>query len=374
MHAFMNHRQVLSVICAVGHEVTVIVKGENGIGKTSLWKDMQRMPRFSNHIFVPPFNCTQMTDGSLWMYDINRENGTSREMPNERFGVSVKNQKGVKGARPVVVMFDETYKGPQYIKNMISEPIYERRIGALHFPENSYVFGATNLALEGLGDSVQPHFRSRVMEVYLRKPTAQEWIEEFAVPNQLSPEVIAFVHMYPQVMDSFIDYLPGGKYAGKPLEKDNPYIFNPKQAQDGFANPRSLHAAAKILQEQSQMDAESLTAALTGVIGEPTAKEMSAFVRFGQEICSFEEVVKNPAKAPISKNPTAQIVQTFQLLTRCQNRDHAASIAEYVMRMKNEMQSLFCHSVANSSKIAEFVTVKEFGALMRDNKVFFSTK
>lgn len=371
---FLNHRQVLSLICAVGHKRTVIVQGENGIGKTALWKDMHKVRGFENHIFVPPFNCTQMSDGSIWMPDIDRETGVSRELPNERFGVSKKNQRGVNGARPTVVMFDECFKAAQFVKNMIAEPLYERRVGGYHFVDGSVTFGATNLSVEGLGDSVQPHLRSRIILVNLRKPTAPEWVEEFAIPNALSAEVIAFVHMFPQVMDSFIDYLPGGKYAGKAQEKENPYIFNPKLHQEGFANPRSLHAASDLLLQQTGVDHETLTAGLAGVIGEPTAKEMAAYVKFGQEICAYEDVIKNPAKAPLSKNPTAQIVQTFQFLTRCQGRDEASAITEYVMRMKSEMQSLFCNSVANSSKISEFVTCKLFGQLMRDNKVFFATK
>ena len=371
---FLNHKQIANAVARIGVKRSVLVLGETGIGKTAIHHELCRRPEFADHIKMDPIEATQLSDGSVWMPDIDREMGISRELPNERFGVSKTNRRGVNGSKPSMIFIDEGLKCAQFIKNMLAPVYNDRRVGDYHLVEGSLVWMASNLTVEGLGDSLQPHLRSRLIVLYLRKPTATEWVEEFAIPNELSAEVIAFVHMFPNVLDSFVDYLPGGKFAGKPQEKENPFIFNPKLMQDGFISPRTLNIASDILMEQQHLDAESLTATLTGAIGEPGAKEMAAFVRFGQEICAYEEVIKNPAKAPLSKNATAQIVQTYQFLTRCQGRDEAGAITEYVMRMKNEMQSLFCHSVANSSKISDFVTVKQFGTLMRDNKVFFATK
>jgi hypothetical protein len=56
------------------------------------------------------------------------------------------------------------------------------------------------------------------------------------------------------------------------------------------------------------------------------------------------------------------------------NRDDAAKIVEYVLRMRTEMQSIFCNSVANSNNIQHYVSLTNFGSLLASHKIFFSTK
>ena len=369
MQQLLSFTQVVNLIKAVGDKRTVIVEGENGIGKTALFYALRNDPKFSDHIAVDPVDCTQLSDGSVWMPDIDKENGISRELPNERFGVNKHNQKGINGARPALVFLDEIAKAPQFIKNVLAPIVYERRVGNYHMPEGSVVFCATNLSVEGLGDSIQAHLRNRLTFVKMRKPSADEWIN-WAADAGVAPEVIAFVHMFPQVMDSFMDYEDGGKYHGKPLEKDNPYIFNPRASQVGYATPRSLVAASDIIKVMDSFDTETLNAALSGTVGEATAVDMSAAVRFGRSLPLFERVVKDPEGTEVPDNPTAQIVQTFQFVTRTSNRDEAEAVTKYVQRMRNEMQSLFVNTVARSTRIAQFATVPAFGKMLADNKKY----
>mgnify|MGYP003338844823 FL=1 len=110
MQKYLSFTQVCNLIASVGHKRTIIVEGENGIGKTALFHALKRMPKFANHIAVDPIDCTQLSDGSVWMPDLDRENGISRELPNERFGMSKHNQHGVNGSKPVLIMLDEIAK------------------------------------------------------------------------------------------------------------------------------------------------------------------------------------------------------------------------------------------------------------------------
>lgn len=374
MNKMLSFTQVLDLIAAVGDKRTVIVEGENGIGKTALFHRLKQHPKFSEHIAVDPVDCTQLSDGSVWMPDLDRENGVSRELPNERFGVSKTNQMGVNGSKPILVFLDEIAKAPQFIKNVLAPIIYERRVGNYHMPEGSVVFCATNLAVEGLGDSIQAHLRNRLVFVKMRKPTAAEWVN-YAVDKGVNASVIAFVNSYAQVMDSFLDYEEGGKHEGKDMSKDNGYIFNPRSMALAYATPRSLVAAGDILDAgDGVLDDDTLEAALIGTIGATTAEALSSFVRFGRDICSLERVLKDPATAPISDNPTAQLVQVFQFVSRVDNREDAEKIVEYVLRMRTEMQSIFANSVAQSQRVSIYVTLTNFGGLLAKHKVFFSTK
>jgi hypothetical protein len=369
----LSHKQVAALIKAVGHEQTILIEGEAGSGKTAIAHEFAVDPHFAGYHFVKPIDCTQLSDGSVWMPDIDRELGVSRELPNERFGVHTRNQRGVPGSQPVLLCLDELAKSRQFIKDVLAPVAYERRVGNYVMPEKSVVFGCTNLSEEGLGDSLQAHLRNRITIVRMRKPTQKEWVQDFAIPNGLAPEVIAATEMFPMVFDSFLDYQAGGKYAGKDLARDNPYIANPRDgAQEQVVTPRSLHAASKLIKASAGFDDSTLQAALAGTVGAPFASQMAALIRFGRDLPSFSRVIADPENCPLPDSPTAQIVQVFQFITQGKTREQCACIVTYVKRMKNEMQSLFANTVAGSTNIATYCTLAEFNTLLQNNKVFFS--
>ena len=98
-----------------------------------------------------------------------------------------------------------------------------------------------------------------------------------------------------------------------------------------------------------------------------SAKEMLSFIRFGREIPSFEEIVAKPLQTAVPDNPTAQIVQVFQFITRVQDTTQADAVVQYVQRMQSEMQALFARTVSQTSGAASnFAKVKAFGTLLKD--------
>lgn len=369
----VNFNQGVSAIKAWGAKRTIVFQGENGIGKTALHHHIVKDPFFANHIAIKPIDCTQLSDGSVWMPDIDKELGVSRELPNERLGVSRYNQKGVNGARPVIIFLDEIAKARQYIKDILAPIVYERRVGNYELPEGSVVFCATNLDCEGLGDNIQAHLRSRLTFMQLRKPTQPEW-KTWAINVGIAPEVIACTEEHPQWFDSFLDYEPNGKFYGRSIEKDNPYIFNPRGSQESYVNPRSLHAVSDIVYERELVDNETFVSGMVGTIGEPAAELLNSFIKFGDETPAYADIVARPDSCPIPSNPVAQIITTLKCVTQTNNRDEAEAVSEYIMRMRKEMQSMFCNNVANSARAGTFITVNNFKKMIADNAIFFATK
>jgi len=368
----LNSLQVANAIKKIGHKRTVIVRGENGIGKTGIFHTLVRDPQFANHIAVK-LDCTQMSDGSVWMPDIDRDAGVSRELPNERFGVSKANQKGINGARPSLVFLDELAKAKQYIKDVLAPIVYERAVGNYEMAEGSVVFAGTNLAIEGLGDSIQAHLRNRLVFLTMRKPTQPEWFS-WGVENDIDPILLACTNENPQWFDSFLDYHDGGKYAGRDQSKENDVIFNPLLSQEAYITPRSLHSASDIIKEREFLDTDTLQGLLEGTIGRAGSEVLGAFIRFGDETPAFHKIVQSPSTCPIPSNPVAQIITVLKCVTQTSNREEAEACTEYVMRNRRELQSMFANNIANSTRAALFVTVKPFQALMNDNKIYFSTK
>jgi hypothetical protein len=374
MTKLLSFSQTLKFIAAVGDKRTVIVEGENGIGKTALFHALKRLPKFADHIAVDPIDCTQLSDGSVWMPDLDREAGVSRELPNERFGVSKINQRGVNGSSPVLIGLDELAKAPNYIKNVLAPIVYDRRIGNYHMPEGSVVVCFTNLSIEGLGDSIQAHLRNRLVFVKMRKPTADEW-KVWALDNGVHPIITAFVEMNPKVLESFLDYEPDGQYykgKGTDLSKENGFIFNPRANQQAYATPRSLVAASDVLYgaDADSLDDDTLEVGMCGTVGDVTAQALSSFIRFGRQITPMPRVVSDPTTAPLSDNPTAQLVQVFKFVADTKTREEAEAVTTYVLRMVPEMQSLFTNSVATSRAIGLYASVTAFTGMMREHRDF----
>lgn len=376
MANMINHKQAAALISAVGGKRTVLVEGAFGIGKSAIFHTLANNPAFTGY-HRAMVDCTNLSDGSVWMPDIDRARSVSRELPNERFGVSDENHRGIDGAKPALICLDELAKARQFVKDTLAPLIYERRVGSYALPEGSIVFATTNLTDEGLGDSMLQHLRNRLVIVQMRGPTKDEWVQDFAVPNNLNENVIAAAEMYPMVFSSFMDYRPGGMWAGKKMSSDNPYISDPSNASQGqVVTPRSLHAASDVLEARTGMDEDTLNHALAGAVGAPFAANIMSMIRFGDQLPAYDRVIADPAGAPLPSNATAQVVQVFQFLKQVQDKEEAEAVSEYVNRMKAEMKSLFVNVVANAKgggKLANFSMSATFLELLRENRQYLGS-
>lgn len=347
---------------------TILIEGENGIGKTAVYHALRRDPQFADHIAVDPIDATQLSDGSVWMPDIDREAGVSRELPNERFGLSKTNRLGVNGARPILCFIDEFAKAAPYVKNTLAPVVYDYRVGDYHFPEGSLVIMATNLGIEGLGDNIPAHIRNRLIRVKMRKAKLDEW-RAYAERKGLDYRVIACAVKHPQIFDSFLDYEPEGKYAGKSLAKDNPHIYNPREMQDAYASPRSFETSSDIVKTLDDVGMNLVRAQLWGAIG-PFAENICTTIRLGNTLPDFSLIMRDPANAPLVNDPVTQMIQVQQFVSRVNTREEAEASTIYVQRMREEMCQLYVQQISTSVKVNVFVTVEAFRDLLRLNRKF----
>jgi hypothetical protein len=329
---------------------------------------LRRDPQFADHIAVDPIDATQLSDGSVWMPDIDRENGVSRELPNERFGLSKTNRLGVNGSRPILCFIDEFAKAAPYVKNTLAPVVYDYRVGDYHFPEGSLVIMATNLGIEGLGDNIPAHIRNRLIRVKMRKAKLDEW-RAYAERKGLDYRVIACAVKHPQIFDSFLDYEPEGKYAGKSLAKDNPHIYNPREMQDAYVSLRSMETASDIVKTLDDVGMELVRAQLWGATG-PFAENLCTHIRLGNTLPDFSLIMRDPTNAPLVKDPVAQMIQVQQFVSRVNTREEAEASTIYVQRMREEMCQLYVQQISTSVKVNVFVTVEAFRELLRLNRKF----
>lgn len=336
----MNIAQCANLIATVGHDRSVIIQGHIGTGKSSILDILAK--KFPNH--TPCYlDATTKDLGDLMLPKMMNVNGhdISRFAPNEEFGLHLD--------KPVILMLDEFGKANRSVQNALLRMLLERKIGTYTLPEGSIVFGTTNLAAEGVGDTIQPHARNRIIFVEMRKPTSDEWID-WAMNAGIEPEVLAWVNETPQV---FAD----GRDIQNP--NDNQYVFHPKEMRPAFVTPRSLAAASTIVAHRGQMDQQTLVCALSGTIGVRAALDMQAFIHLADQLPRWDDIIKNPTKTPVPDDAAARCMLAFTAVGRIE-ADTIEAWMKYQERLPKETQALFAMSVVKMDKRPMMLKNKTF--------------
>lgn len=367
----LSLNEFANAIATVGSDVTIIGQGEPGIGKSSMLKAVSK--RFPNYE-VAYIDCTLLDLGDFALPYTELASGVRDKdadhnlkvtyfAPNARF----KFQSG----KPVIIMLDEIGKAMKAVKNVLLTLMLEKRIGDMTLPEGSIVFGTTNLATDGVGDSLEAHARNRVCFVTVRKPHAgfqadgsidsDSW-GAWALENDIAPEVIAWVKQFPHALDSYTDK----------AQKDNPYIFNPTRAgQTAFVTPRSLEKASHIAKKRSLLGDSVTISALSGTIGESASRDMQAFFTVVDKLPTWETIIETPTKAKVPDDAVAKCILVFSAITRV-DKDTLPKWLTYAERLDKELQALFARSIVkSSSKQAMAVSNKEFVKWATDNQWLF---
>ena len=325
----------------VGKDVTVIGQGEPGIGKSSMLKVLaQQYPDYE----IAYIDCTllDLGDFALPYTEVAGDMKVTKFAPNARFKMHT--------GKPVIVMLDEIGKAMKAVKNVLLTLMLEQRIGDNYLPKGSIVFGTTNLLSDGVGDMLEAHARNRVCMTTVRKPDADEWID-WAITNDVAPEVIAWVKQFPHALASYTDS----------SQKDNPYIFNPTRAGMGaVVTPRSLEKASHIAKQRAQLGDSLTISMLTGTIGESASRDMQAFFTVVDKLPTWDAIMASPATTKMPTDTVAKCILVFSAITRVE-KDSLPKWMTYLQRMDMEWQALFATSVMKSqAKQAFCVMNKEF--------------
>lgn len=346
----INNAQVLSLVKAIGSKKTVLIKGHMGSGKTDLAHALFADPKYADY-HKAIIDCTTLSDGSVSMPDLDRANAMAKELPNERFGISEKNHKGLAGSKPCIIFLDEIGKVSQSVKDFLAPVIYERRIGQYHFPEGSIVFSATNLDQEGLGDEIPAHFRNRVMIVQMRKPTITEWLD-WALNNGIDSTLLSAVENTPSVFDED--------------PKDNPYVYNPDLPVVAFVTHRSLATASALIQTEG-IDDDTLQEALEGTIGQPFTVVLNTYRDFGTKIPKVKDVIAGTA-APIGDDQVLQLMFATNVASQrigpneaVKDKNEVSAILDYCKaHMSAEIRMMLAHRLSRTKQIAMWVANPSF--------------
>ena len=335
--------EAMNIIKEVGHELTPIVVSEPGVGKSSILKMLEQdMGDAYDYIYV---DCPVKDMSDIGMTVPNHASKTLEYYVSSLFKLD--------SPKPKVILLDEFMKSPKLLQVIFTRLMLERMVGDVPLPSGSIVFGTSNNASDGVGDSMLAHAGNRVCIMEMSKPSVNEWLE-WASANGISRVVRAWVAMFPRALASYID--------GN--QEDNPYIFKPSMTSLSFCSPRSLAKCDVIVKNRDVLGENATMCALAGTIGQSAAGDMSAFLSLEKSLTDVKDIIKAPDSIEMP-DIAAQLMIMFQAVDVLETQDELTKFMSFVERIPSaEVQSVFFTMMMRSkprvarynAKITEWAT------------------
>lgn len=336
-------KEATDLIRAIGPQGNVvIVRGEMGIGKTSIHKTLQK--EYPNRP-VAFFDIPNISEGDLIMPYVFGPDGHKMTgfAPNAMFRFDQD--------EPPIIIWDEIGKGAEEVRRMVRRVWLEKAIGDFKLPEGTIQFATSNLAEEGMGDELMPHQANSLCQVEIRKPTAEEWTIDWAMDAGVHPTILASLREFPQMFSSFRDYDEPGI---------NPYIYDPRKPVDRFVSPRSAAFASQTLWGTEKLPLNIRTNAVAGYVGQRAAADIMAVDQLYIHLPKKEDIFTNPEKAKVPDSAAGVCMVVFRTIQDVQDNKDLTQAMKYIQRLKKEPQALFATTMFKTGK----------GQLAADNKAF----
>ena len=173
--------ELRKIIPLIDKELTPIIQSEPGCGKTSLLAmiaedngDKWRSPSDGTSIEGDKYDYIYVDCPVKDMSDIGMTIPNHATQQLEYYVSSLFN---LNDSKPKVVLLDEFMKSPKLLQTIFTRLMLERMVGDRPLTSGSIVFGSSNNAGDGVGDSMLAHAGNRVCIMRMAKPNVNEWLE-----------------------------------------------------------------------------------------------------------------------------------------------------------------------------------------------------
>jgi hypothetical protein len=350
---------VVAIVTASKGKNTFHLRGEKGIGKTSICQQIAE----NLNMKLVLMDCASLDIADLGIPTPNHEIRATEFYPNSIWGFHLD--------EPLFIVLDEYTKAPVNVQCML-HPLLTKpmRIGDMPIHPDSIVVSTGNLKSEGVGDKMKGHTANRLVDIEVKKPDSTifcNWGSE----NGIHPTVLAWATREPIIFQSYRDD-PDGQ---------NPYISNPKRPEtDKCVTPRSLHYASHQVwdYDNGKINSSQLLATLEGAIGKSGAHQLQTFVKLANDLPLPQDIIDNPESTPVPDLAPAICLTVMSALHWVDDKVKADAWFKYMERMPSENQAMFCKIAfrddgkESKSKIAKLLaTSKSFQEWANKNKHLF---
>jgi hypothetical protein len=346
-------KELRKIIPLIGGEITPIIQSEPGCGKTSLLAmmaedngDKWRSPKDGTSIEGDKYDYIYVDCPVKDMSDVGMTIPNHATQQLEYYVSSLFN---LSNDKPKIILLDEFMKSPKLLQVVFTRLMLERMVGDAPLPRGTVVFGTSNNASDGVGDSMLAHAGNRVCIMRMAKPTVDEWLEWAGTPitigdkvqARVSRVVRAAVAMFPRCLAS---YTTGD-------QADNPYIFKPNSMAMSFVSPRSLAKCDVIVRNRDAIGENGTAVALAGTVGASFAADMAAFMSMEKSLMDVKDIIKAPEDVDMPKDISAQLMIMFQAVDVLSTQDELTKFMSFVERVpSSEVQGVFFTMMMRNAK------------------------
>lgn len=239
-----------------------------------------------------------------------------------------------------ILFLDEMNSAPQSVQAAAYQLILNRKLGDYELPEGWAVVAAGNRASDRSVVNAQPAaLANRFVHIDF-EVDVEDWFV-WATQNGVSDITRAFIKFRSNLLHS----------------------FDPASNPRAFPSPRSWVFVDDVL--TSGLAADTEFELIKGTVGEGAAAEYVAFARMARDLPTAEEILANPAKAPVPTAP-ATMYAIATMLDKKATPVTLAKLLTYMGRLPVEFQVLFMRSAGMANR--DLLKTKEFVTWMTTNQ------
>lgn len=286
---------------SIGHRLNVLITGKPGIGKSDIVS--QACLEDNARLIISHPAVSDPTDYKGLPFP--DANGTAKFLP---FGDL---HELINADSPTVYFLDDLGQAPPSVQAAVMQLLLARRVNGHVISDKVSFISATNRRedkahVQGLLEPVKSRFATIVeLEV-----TTDDWVK-WALEHNMPIPLIAFIRFKPDLLDKF--------------EASKDMVNSP--------TPRTVAHIGKIQNAGLPPDLEFEV--FKGAAGEGFSAEYTAFLKIYRELPSVDEIILNPAKAPVPESVAARYGLTGALGARM-NDQNIDPIIKYLTRLPKE--------------------------------------
>lgn len=306
---------------AIEHNFPILIKGKPGIGKTDIVT--QAAKAMDADLIIAHPVVSDPTDFKGLPFQIE---GEAQFLPYGELKLLLNAKK------KTVYFLDDLGQAPPAVQAAVMQLLLARQINGKKISDHVTFVAATNrredrAGVVGLLEPVKSRFTS-IVQLEVNNDDWCEWANQNNVPDEL----IAFIRWRTNVLND-----------GKPT-KDIENTPSPRTVYNlGKLQKAGLHPVKGESKERGMV-----FHAYAGAVGEATAAEYCAFLDLRYELPSFEEIIKNPKKAPVPTQANIQFALT-SVLSKA-DADTMDQMVIYLDRIPAEYQVMVLKNLKAKNK------------------------
>lgn len=222
-----------------------------------------------------------------------------------------------------LIFFDELTSAPRNIQAASYKILLDRQVGNHKLHPDCVLMAAGNRKEDKAVVNIMSSALVSRMIYFTLEPSVQEWMEDFAIPHNLDPRIIAFINAYPEKLNT----------------------FDPEKAEESYSCPRTIEFIDRLIKSKSQLTGSNKLEPedkilFAGAIGDGVATEFYQFCEVYTKVPKYKDIIADPDKVDVPDDSAMKWASITSLVQNCDKKDSAQFI-KYISRFDVSFQIVF---------------------------------